>query len=61
MKFYMVTIAWMLRTRRSGSQKNLNDTLTYSSIHQNIELATTLPLQRIPIFSIVEASYIEPL
>ena len=38
----------MRRTRRSGSQKNkLNNDLTYSSIQQNIELATTLLLQRI--------------
>ena len=46
----------MRRTRRSGSQqKNLNNTLTYSSIHQNIELATILFLQRIHVFSILEA------
>ena len=51
----------MRRTRRSGSQKKLNNTLTYSSIHQNTELATTLLLQRIHIFSILEAPYIKPL
>ena len=32
----------MRRTRRSGSPNNNNNTLTYSSIQQNIELATTL-------------------
>ena len=29
----------MRRTRRSGSQKELNNTLTYSSIEQNTKLA----------------------
>ena len=51
----------MRRTRRSGSQKKSNNTLTYSSIHQNIELISTLLLQRIHVFSILEAPYIEPL
>ena len=51
----------MRRTKKSGSQKKLNNTLTYSSIHQNTKLATILLLQRIHIFSILEALYIEPL
>ena len=51
----------MRRTRRSGSKKKLNNTLSYSSIHQNIELDTTLLFQRIHVFSILETAYIEPL
>ena len=51
----------MRRTRRTGSQKKLNNTLTYSSIQENTKLATTLLLQTIHIFSILEALYIEPL
>ena len=43
----------MKRTWRSGSQKNLNNTPTYSSIQQNIELVTTLLLQRIHVFSCI--------
>ena len=45
----------MRRTRRSGSQKKLNNNLTYSSIHQNTKLATTLLLQRIQVFIVLEA------
>ena len=51
----------MRRTKRSGSQKKLNNTLTYSSINQNTKLVTTLLLQRFHIFYILEAPYIEPL
>ena len=46
----------MRRTRRSGSQKKLNNTLTYSSIQQNQKLATTLLLQRIQVFSHISYS-----
>ena len=43
---------------RSESKKNLNNNLTFSSIQQNIKLATTMLFQRIYIFTILEASYI---
>ena len=45
----------MRRTKRSGSQKMLNNNLTYSSIKHNTKLDTTLLLQRIHIFIILEA------
>ena len=48
----------MRKTERSGSKKNLNNNLTYLSIQKNIELATTLLLQRIQVFTILEAPYI---
>ena len=48
----------MRRTQRSGSQRKLNNTLTCSSIQQNTKLATTLLLQRIQVFTILEASHI---
>ena len=57
-------IAPMRRTKRSGSQKNLNNNLTYNSIQQNKDLATTLLLHTptgIKVFTILEALYIEPL
>ena len=51
-----------MRRMRSRSQIFfLNNTLTYSSIQQNTKLATTLLLQWIHIFSILDAPYIEPL
>ena len=40
------------------SKKELNNNLTDSSIQQNIKLATTLLLQRIHIFTILEAPYV---
>ena len=48
----------MERRERSRSQRNLNNNLTYSSIQLNSKLITTLFLQRIHIFSILEAPYI---
>ena len=42
-------------------KKNLNNNLTYCSIQQNIEFAITLLLQRIQVFNILDAPYIEPL
>ena len=41
----------MRRTKKSKSKKKLNNNLTYSLIHQNTTLATTLLVQRIHIFS----------
>ena len=47
-----------MRIERSGSKKNLNNNLTYFSIQQNIELAIILLLQRIQVFTMLEAPYI---
>ena len=41
-----------------GVKRKLNNNFTYSSIQQNIELATTLLLQKIYVFTILEAPYI---
>ena len=51
----------MRRTRRNGSKKKLNNNVTYLSIQQNTKLATTLLLQRIHVFTILEAMYTWPL
>ena len=50
----------MRSTERRGSQKkkNLNNNLTYSSIQQITEFATTLLIHRIHVLTILMASYI---
>ena len=48
----------MRKTKRTGSQKKLNNNVTYS-IQQIAKLATTLLLQRIHIFIVLDKPYIE--